>query len=195
MFGNQQGKQDRESTPDGKEFSSSPLWLPLGALKGRNNPISPALQVRDISFGDYFAWSPQLPISVMPLKTKALTGGKPLTIVCPWQNAMIHPKFLSPLNPDTDSPREDAKRLKTIDWAYWKISSTPFLVDGVSWSSLAGGALRSTQAKSLIEPSDRIHVGPSGGDGHRCYCAGRQPVGAMVAGNFGGYRRVGTSGR
>jgi hypothetical protein len=131
----------------------------------------------------------------IPLKTRALTGGKPLTIVCPWQSAIIHPKFLSPLNPDTGSPREGAKRLKTIDWVYWKISSTPFLVDGVSWSSLAGGALRSTQAKSLIEPSDRIHVGPSGGDGHRCYCAGRQPVGAMVAGNFGGYRRVGTSRR
>ena len=118
-------------------------------IEGPKYPISPALQVRDISFGDYFAWSPQLQISVMPLKTKALTGGKPLTIVCPWQNAMIHPKFLSPLNPDTDSPREDAKRLKTIDWVYWKISSTPFLVDGVSWSSLAGGALRSAQAVAL----------------------------------------------
>jgi hypothetical protein len=80
---------------------------------------------------------------------KALTGGKPLTIVCPWQNDTIHPKSLSPLNPDTDSPREGAKRLKMIAWVYWKISSTPFLVDGVSWSSLAGDALRSAQAVAL----------------------------------------------
>jgi hypothetical protein len=78
-----------------------------------------------------------------------LTRGKPLTIVCPWQNAIIHPEFRSPLIPDTDSPGEAAKRLKTIDWVYWKISSTPFLVDGVSWSSLAGGALRSARAVAL----------------------------------------------
>jgi hypothetical protein len=51
--------------------------------------------------------------------------------------------------PDTGSPREGAKRLKTIDWVYWKISSIPFLVDGVSWSSLAGGAWRSAQAVAL----------------------------------------------
>ena len=62
---------------------------------------------------------------------------------------MIHPEFLSPLIPDTDSLREGAKRLKVIGWVYWKISSTPFLVDGVSWSSLAGGALRSAQAVVL----------------------------------------------
>jgi hypothetical protein len=59
---------------------------------------------------------------------------------------MLHPEFPSPLIQDTDSPREGAKRPKTSDWVYWKISSTPFLVDGVSWSSLAGGALRSARA-------------------------------------------------
>ena len=88
-------------------------------------------------------------IEAIPLKTKALTRGKPLTIVCPWQNAIIHPNFPGPLIPDTGSPREDAKRLKTIDWVYWKISSTPFPVAGVTWSSLAGGALRSAQAVDL----------------------------------------------
>jgi hypothetical protein len=62
---------------------------------------------------------------------------------------MMYPKFLSPLNPDIDSPREGAKRRKTIDWVYWKLSSTPFPVDDVSWSSLAGGALRSAQAADL----------------------------------------------
>jgi hypothetical protein len=62
---------------------------------------------------------------------------------------MILPEFLSPLIPDTDSLREGAKRLKAIGWVYWKISSTPFLVDGVSWSSLAGGALRSARAVAL----------------------------------------------
>jgi hypothetical protein len=96
-----------------------------------------------------------IPIENIPLKTKALTGGKPLTIVCPWQNAIIQPEFLSLLIPDTDSPQEGAKRLKTIDWVYWKISSTPFLVDGVSWSSLAGGALRSARAVALWPSGSR----------------------------------------
>jgi hypothetical protein len=67
----------------------------------------------------------------------ALTREKPFTIVCPWQNALILPKFLSRLNPDTGSLREGADRLKTLDWVYWKISSTPFIVDGLTWSGLA----------------------------------------------------------
>src|ERR1700689_9819 len=58
-------------------------------------------------------------------------------------------KARGPWNPDAGSPREGPKRLKTIAWVYWKISSTPFLVDGVSWSSLAGAALRSAQVVAL----------------------------------------------
>jgi hypothetical protein len=50
------------------------------------------------------------------------------------------------LSQGIDSTQEGANRPKTIGWVSWKISSTRSLADGVSWSSLAGGALRSARA-------------------------------------------------
>jgi hypothetical protein len=76
-------------------------------------------------------------------------------LFAPWQNALMIP--------DTDSRREGAKRLKTIDWVYWNISSTPFPVDGVSWSSLAGGALTLARAEVLWPSGLPSGWDPAGG--------------------------------
>jgi len=92
--------------------------------------------------------TPSIRTNVKPLSMLGIDTGKSLNMVAAWRREPRRERCLSLwiVIRVIDSQREVAKRLKTNGWLSWNASSTRSLVDGVSWSSLAGGALRSAQA-------------------------------------------------